>query len=188
MLLKALHQQAELFGLRRVHPLVDRVQNFLCLLDHGKRGANRSVCPALAHLILAGAADALAGQLDGLRQRHKTLPHILVGQRHDCLRDRHAAGLDQCAAAGRDAEDVGVLTRASIGHEKAGEVGVHASIEHFAPSSRQCVGSIAKYMQQANIVKTHARHKSILNKVCARFGQFFIIFVIVANNGQDLLG
>ena len=73
MLLEAVAQKAELFSLRGVHALVDRVQHLGGLFDHRQSGADRRIGPTLAHLKLRRAAHARAGLGHVLDQRHQSL-------------------------------------------------------------------------------------------------------------------
>ena len=188
ILLKAAGQKLKLLRLRRMHPLVDRVQDLGGLVDHGQRRAHRRVGAALAHLHLGRAADPHAGLGHVADEVHQRRAGLLVGERHDRLLDRHAAGLHQCAAAGRDAEDVGVLPGAGVRHEEAGEVGVHARVQHFAPRRRDGVGGVAENVEQADVVEAEAGHEGVLDEVRARLGKLGLVLVVVADNGQDFAG
>ena len=161
---------------------MDRVHDFGGLINHSQRGANRSISTAFAHHHFAGAANAHTRLGHVVHKGHKSPRRLLVWQGHHRLIDWQTACLDQSSAARRDAEDVGVLTSACVGHEEAGEVGIHASVQHFAPSSRDGVGRVAKDMQEAKVIEAHARHKSVLNEVLTAFRKLSGVFVVIANN------
>ena len=188
VLLKATGQKLELLRLRSVHALVDGVQDLGGLVDHGQRGAHRRVGAALAHLHLGRAADSHPGFGHVGDEVHQRRAGLLVGERHHGLIDRHAASLDQGAAAGRDAKDIGVLPGAGVGHEEAGEVGVHARVQHLAPSRRDGVGGVAEDVEQANVVEAEAGDEGVLDEVRARLGQVCLVLVVVADDGQDFAG
>ena len=166
---------------------MDAVHHLLGLLDHGERGAYRSVSPALTDRLLARAADTHASRGHALGQGHQGLGGLLVGQGHHGLTDGQATSLHQGAAAWRHAEDVGVLAGAGFGHQEAGEVGVHAGIEQLAPSCRDGVDGVAQDVQQPNVIEPEAGHEGVLDEVLARLRQFAVL-IVVPHDGQDLLG
>ena len=189
VLVEAAGEELELLRLRRVHPLVDGVHDLGGLINHGQRRANGRVGPALAHLHLARAANPHAGLGhvgDEAHQRGRGA--VVVGQGHDGLIDGHAAGLHQRAAAGRDAEDVGVLAGAIVRHEEAGEVGVHAAVKQFSPRGGDGVGGVAEDVEQADVVEAEARHEGVLDEVGAGLGERRLVLVVVADDGQDFAG
>ena len=186
MFLKELDEHLKLFGLGGVHALVNGVHDLRRLLDHGKGRADRGVCPALPDLLLRRSADPHAGHRHVGDEGHQSGGGLLVRQGHDGLTERHAASLDQSASAGRDAEDVGILTSAGVGQQEAGEVGVHARIQQLAPRCRDGVRSVTEDVQEANVVEAHARHEGVLHEVLTRLGELLGVLVIVADDGQDL--
>ena len=186
MLTEALHQQRELFGLRTVHPLVNRIQHLGGLFNHGQRGANGGVRTALAHLQLRSATHAHSRLAHVLYQRHQRAGRFLVGQRHNRIADLLAPSLDLCAAPWRDAEDVGVLARTDIADQEAGEVGVHASIQQLPPRGGDRVGGVAEDVQKPNVVEPKPRHERVLDKRGAGLRQHPSFgLVVVAGDGQD---
>ena len=82
------HQQPELFGLRRVHPLVNGVQHLGGLVDHGQRRADRRIGAAFAHLAFACPANPHASLRHVINKRHQSLRRSLIRQRHYSLIDR----------------------------------------------------------------------------------------------------
>ena len=186
---EALDQKGELFGLCAVHALVDGVLDFGGLLDHGQRGANRGIGTAFAHLQLGCATHAHARVAHVLHQPHQGLRRLFVGQRHDSIADLLAASLDLCATARRDAEDVGVLPRAHVADQEAGEVGVHASIQKFAPCGGDGVGGVSKDVQQADVIEAEAGHECVLHKRGPCLRQHARIgLVVIAGDRQDFAG
>ena len=141
--LEAVAQQLELFGLRRVHALVNCVHDLRGLIDHRQRRADGSVSAPLADLLY------------------------------------------QRTAARRNAEDVGVLTSASVAVQKAREVCIHARVEHLAPRSRDGVRGVAEDVQQADVVETKTRHERVFDERGSCFGQLLIVLVVVAHDRQD---
>ena len=186
VLAEALDEEAKLLGLRGVHALVDRVQHLGRLIDHGQRRAHRRIGPALADRLLRRAAEAHAGLGDVGHEVHQAHARLLVRERHDGLIDRQPARLDESAAAGRDAEDVGVLAATGVGEQEAGEVGEHARVEHLAPRRRDCVRGVAEDVKEADVVEAEARHERVLDERGSRLGQV-VSLVVVADDGQDLL-
>ena len=152
------------------------------LINHRQRRADRRVSAPLANLLLRRATNTHARLGHVFGQCHQAAANVLIRQRHDCLVKLHAVGLNQCATARRHAEDVGVLACAVVGHKKAREIGVHASIQHLTPSSRQSIRRITQDVQQTNVVKAHAWNERILDEIDSRFRKFLIIFIIIANN------
>jgi len=186
---EALHQQRKLFGLCAVHALVDRVQDFGCLFDHGEGCSHRRISTALAHLQFRRATDTHASLAHVLHQPHQGLRRLLVRQRHDGVGDLLATSLDLCAAPRRDAEDVGVLAGTDIADQEAGEVGIHASVQQFAPCGGDRVGGVAKDVQQADVIEAQPRHERVLHERCTRLRQHSRLrLVVVAGDGQDFAG
>ena len=186
MLAEALFQKLKLFRLRCVQTLVNRVKNFLGLLNHGKCRADWSVCLTLCNKRLRRATNTHTCVCHLRDKVHQRARRFLVRKRHDGLGDRHTVCLNECTTARRNAEDVSVLTCTRVGHEEAGEIVVHASIKKLAPCSCNGVRRVAKDVQQANVIETHAGDEGVLNKplLCGR--QVLIVFVIVPDNRQDL--
>ena len=172
MLFKRPDKQLELFALGCVHAFMHCVQNFSCLLKHCQRSSDRHIGLAFANLLLRRAANSHAGLRHVVYKRHQRPGGLLVGQRHNGLAQRHAAGLNQRSAAGRDAEDVGVLSRSGIRQQEAGEVGVHACIKKLTPRGCNRVGSVTQNVQQTYVIEPHTGDKGILHKVSACFRQF----------------
>ena len=126
---KRANQQPELLSLRGVKAFVDRVHNFGGLINHGQRCANRGVGTALADLLLAGPANSHAGLRHVVYKRHQCLRRRLVGQGHYGLIDWETASFNKCTSARRHTENICILTRTGISHEKTGEVGIHSCIK-----------------------------------------------------------
>ena len=105
-----------------------RIQHFGGLLDHGNGCAYRRISAAFANLLFRRATNPHTGRGHVLNQLHQGRRWRLVGQFHNGITQRHAAGLDQGAAARRHTENVGVLTCASVGHQETWEVVEHPRV------------------------------------------------------------
>ena len=102
-------QQTELLGLGDVHALVDRIQDFHRLIEHGERRADRNILPSLPDHQFRRPADTTCLLLDVRGHLNEPWRHILVGQRHHVLANGLATRVDPHATAQTHPEAHGVL-------------------------------------------------------------------------------
>ena len=176
------HQKGKFLRLSLVHTLVDRVQNLLRLLNHGKGCPHRGVLLALINYGFSGPAYAHPRFSHVVDKVHQRARRLFVRQWHNGLGDRHTPCFYQRAPTGRNAEDVGILPSARVCHKKAGEVVIHPSVQKLTPSSRNGIGCITQNVKQTNVIEPHSGDKCILYKVLPRFRKLGSIFVIVSDN------
>ena len=186
VLLETAHEHRELLGLRSMHALVNGIENLGGLIDHGDCGADRSIRPTFAHGCFGCAAKAHACLGHVLDEGHQCLRWFFVWQRHDGLIDWHAACLHQRSASRRHAEDVRVLSCASVGIQKSREVGIHSRIQQLSLCGGDGVGRVAEHMQKPEVVEPHPRNECVFHEVLARLRKLRSVLIVVPNNRQHL--